>query len=832
MAAFAGPPTVQALKESSWGAPSARSVAAASCSHACSAAVSSATARSQRAHTSLGNSARPLHRRFAVGSHDLQSGALSGGFFGTRSQRALLRRPRHGSQVSESRSAPGAAGGGVFEALRLFAFWQSIRHAVQVVQGAGRALFEGIDYVVRHRNEVWERWANIIRATFLGVSVLVTGFLASVFVAACARTLPDFESLNAYVPRESIYIYDANGELITNINGEGNRIVVPLERISPNLKLSVLAIEDRAFYSHPGVNPKGILRALVTNTRGGKVSQGGSTLTMQLIKNLYLSPRRTITRKLIEAILALRLERKIDKDKILELYLNQIYWGHNQCGAETAARNYFGKSAAELTLGEAAMMAGLIQAPEAYSPFVSMEFAKQRQETVLRALVELNWITPQEADAARAEKLSIDKLNSQMSHAPYVTDAVLNALNERFGKDVVSRGGLFVQTTIDLKMQRAAQNAVRKGYDNLRRGGVKAQQMALVAVDPQTHFIKAMVGGIDFYRSQFNRALNSYRQPGSTFKPYVYYAALASGKYGPESTVLDSPVTYTKWGVAYSPRNYDGGFYGPISVRRALQASRNVPVVRLGQEFGVDNIVDICRQLGMSQPAYPAPSMVLGTVDMSPLEVANSYSTFASGGWHAEPTFIFQVKDRHGHVLWDSTPQQRLVLDPDACAALTNLLQSVVDAGTGRGAKLPDRPAAGKTGTTSSERDVWFVGYTPQLSCAIWVGNDDNRTLGGRVTGGGHVAPIWRDFMTEALRGYPVIQFPPIPSQYLSLRGGDSGDGAYAPGEEGAARAPPLHLRSPRRPRAPPGGRPAPPPAAAAAARDRSDAAFLVTIIV
>eukprot|EP00276_Gloeochaete_wittrockiana_P015215 CAMPEP_0184345324 /NCGR_PEP_ID=MMETSP1089-20130417/13749_1 /TAXON_ID=38269 ORGANISM="Gloeochaete wittrockiana, Strain SAG46.84" /NCGR_SAMPLE_ID=MMETSP1089 /ASSEMBLY_ACC=CAM_ASM_000445 /LENGTH=582 /DNA_ID=CAMNT_0026675581 /DNA_START=24 /DNA_END=1772 /DNA_ORIENTATION=- len=512
-----------------------------------------------------------------------------------------------------------------------------------------------------------------------------------------------------------------------------------------------------------GVNPKSIVRAFVKNFKKGKVSEGGSTITMQLVKNLYLSPRRTMARKAVEAILALRIERVVPKDKILELYLNQIYWGHNQCGAETAARNYFGKSAQDLTLGESAMMAGLIQAPEAYSPFVHMEYAKQRQDVVLRSMVEMKWITPQEAEAARSEKIQVDKLNSQMSHAPYVTDAVLCALNERFGKEVVSRGGLYVQTTIDLAMQRAAQNAVRTGFERLKRQGVRAEQMALIAIEPQTHFIKALVGGVDFYKSQFNRALNSYRQPGSCFKPFVYYTALATGRYHPEAIVRDEPCTLVKWGQSYSPQNYDRTFQGPMTMRRALQASRNVPVVRLGVDVGIDNVVNVCHAVGVTQKIYPAPSMVLGTVDMSPVELANSYATFASGGWYANPTFIYRVKNRHNHILWDNTPQQKLVLKTEACTMLTDMLKSVIDAGTGRGAKLLDRPAAGKTGTTSSERDVWFVGYTPQLATAVWVGNDDNRTLGNRVTGGTYVAPIWREFMTEALKGRPVLQFPNPP---------------------------------------------------------------------
>jgi len=284
--------------------------------------------------------------------------------------------------------------------------------------------------------------------------------------------------------------------------------------------------------------------------------------------------------------------------------------------------------------------------------------------------------------------------------------------------------------------------------------------MALVAVDPRTHFVKAMVGGVDYKQSQYNRAIQALRQPGSAFKPFVYYTAFASGKYGPDSTVYDSPVSYPDGYEYYSPQNYDGTFAGPMSIRRALEMSRNVPAVKLGQEVGLNKVIEVCRTLGIKSPIEPVISLPLGAVDLTLLEMAGAYATFANNGWHSDTTFIAQVTDSSGNLLLDNTPKPQLVLDPWAAASLNSVLQGVVDRGTATAASL-DRPAAGKTGTTSSERDIWFVGYVPQLSVAVWVGNDNYAPLGYGATGGTLVAPIWRDFMEQALQGVPVQSFRP-----------------------------------------------------------------------
>jgi penicillin-binding protein 1A len=595
----------------------------------------------------------------------------------------------------------------------------------------------------------------------LGTMMLTSSVIAGglVGLAISFRNLPDVRILRSYVPSETTHIYDVKGKLLSSIHGEANREVIPLDKISPDLKRAVLAIEDSYFYSHRGVNPGAIIRAFMANWEKGETVEGGSTLTMQLVKNLFLTPKRNFSRKVAEAVLALRLEQILTKTQILELYLNQVYWGHNTYGVETAAESYFGKSSADLNLAESAMMAGLIQAPESLSPFIDYKKAKQRQYVVLRRMRDLQWITPQEEAAARKQPIRLGKVTSfQGSAMPYVTEATVQELTKRFGRDALLKGGMRVQTTVDTKLQRIAEDVVKRGHANLLAQGVYADQMALVAVDPRTHFVKAMVGGVDYSKSQYNRAVQALRQPGSAFKPFVYYAAFATGKYSPESIVSDTPVSYPDGYEYYSPQNYDGSFSGPITIRRALEVSRNVPAVRIGQDIGLNKVIDACRTMGIRTPIEPVVSLPLGAVDLTPLEMAGGYATFASNGWYSETTMIVQVTDSMGNVLLDNTPKPQLVLDPWATASLNSVLQGVISQGTGTAAQI-GRPAAGKTGTTSSERDIWFVGYVPQLSVAVWAGNDNYTPVGRGATGGGFIAPIWRDFMEQALRGVPVENF-------------------------------------------------------------------------
>lgn len=609
--------------------------------------------------------------------------------------------------------------------------------------------------------------AKATGGTIVGLSLLTSSIIAGglVGLAISFRNLPDVRVLKNFEPAQTSYIYDIKGMLLASFHGEEHRKKVPYEEISPDLKRAVLAIEDSNFYTHGGVNPNSIARATLKNWQSGSVVEGASTITMQLVKNVFLTPQRTITRKLVEAVLAIRVEQVFSKDEILDMYLNNIYWGHNNYGAETASESYFSKSVSELNLAEAAAMAGIIQAPEVYSPFNNYEVTKERQAVVLNRMRDLGWITPEEAEEAKQAPLFVGKPQAwQSSKLPYVTDAVKEEIGQRFGKDTITKGGIRVQTTIDYDLQLQAEAIVQKSHRNLRRWGVRADQVALVAIDPRSHFVKAVVGGIDYDKSQFNRVLQSRRQPGSSFKPFVYYTAFASGKYTPYSSIPNYSKGFRDGtGELYRPQNYGGGDGGgDVTINHALATSLNIPAVVLGQRVGLDKVIEVCRTLGIKSPLQPVVSLPLGPIGVTPMEMASAYATFANNGWQSDTTMIVQVADSQGNIILDNTPQPKLVLNEWATASLTNVLQGVIQGGTASSADI-GRPAAGKTGTTTSERDVWFVGYVPQLSTAVWIGNDDfNRSLGRGVTGGGYAAPIWKQFMLTALKNEPVKYFPAV----------------------------------------------------------------------
>jgi penicillin-binding protein 1A len=607
--------------------------------------------------------------------------------------------------------------------------------------------------------------AKAAGGTVLGISMVTSAVAAGglVGLAFSFRNLPDVRVLRNYVPAETSYIYDIKGRLMTSLHGEANREIATIDQMSPELKLAVVAIEDSNFYRHRGLNPYSIARAAVANLKQGGVSEGASTLTMQLVKNLFLTQERTFSRKLAEAILAIRVEQVFSKEEILEMYLNTIYWGHNNYGIQTAAQSYFNKDANELNLAEASVLAGLIQAPERYSPFLNYENTKLRQKSVLNRLEALKWITPEEAETASQAPLLVGKPTAwRKSQSPFITEAVTKELEERFGKDKVLLGGIRVQTTVDMDFQKMAEESIRDSHNMLLSWGLRADQIALAAVDPRTHFVKALVGGVDYESSQFNRAVQARRQPGSSFKPFVYYAALASGNFSPSTIIADVPISYPIPGGIYKPQNYGGknDFSGNISIATALRKSKNIPAVKLGKAVGLEKVIEICNLLGINSPMQPVISLPLGSIGVTPLEMAGAFATFANNGWSSDTTVILQVTDSKGNVLLDNTPKLKQVLDPWATANLTTMLKGVLEpGGTGTKANI-GRPAAGKTGTTSSERDVWFVGYVPQLATAVWVGNDDYGSMGKGITGGDFAAPVWRSFMLKALENEPVKYFP------------------------------------------------------------------------
>jgi len=557
--------------------------------------------------------------------------------------------------------------------------------------------------------------AKITGGTILGISMLASSVMAGgmVGLALGFRNLPDVRSLRFYVPKQTSYIYDIKGRLLTTVYDQENRNLVKLNKISDHLKRAVVSIEDSRFYQHKGFNPRTIVRALKVNLASGRVVEGASTITMQLVKNLYLSKERTFNRKLVEAVLTIRLEQFFSKDEILEMYLNYIYWGHDSYGIETAAQIYFNKSASELNLSEAAMMAGIIQSPDQLSPFINYKAAKRRQGIVLRRMQEFRWITKAEEKAALEEPLKLANPNvSTPSLLPSITEAAIQELNNRLEPHVVKQGGLVVQLTIDYDFQRRAEKVVLQTQTNLRSQGMSADHVRLAAVDPRTHFIKVMVDSVDPKKDQFNRAILASR----------------------------------------------------MSIYESLVQSRNIPTVKLEKSLDLDKMIELFHKQGFTSDLLTITFLPLGSVEVSPLEIANGFATFANNGWYSQSTLIVRITDTQGNLILDNTPKPKLVLDPWSTATLTSVLPGVRQSETGISANIGS-PAVAKTGTTNSARDIWFVGYVPQLSAAVWVGNHNFEPIGNEVTGGKFAALIWQAFMLEALKNEPVEQFP-NPSQF------------------------------------------------------------------
>ncbi|HEU5299093.1 MAG TPA: PBP1A family penicillin-binding protein [bacterium] len=562
---------------------------------------------------------------------------------------------------------------------------------------------------------------------------------------------------------EATRIYAGGGELIASFYRE-NRKYVTLEEIPEHTRAAVLAIEDDRFYHHIGVDPRAVLRALVRNIRSGEMREGGSTITQQLARSLYLSRRRSITRKVAEMLLALELERRLTKDEILERYLNQVYFGQGAYGIQMAARVYFGKPAAELTLGESALLAALIRAPSIYNPYQNLPAAASRRRVVLDRMVRLHLADPEAAQAAREGRIALASPRNAGfvgMRAPYVSATVLQYLIDRYGEDLVYTGGLQVYTTIDLRMQAAAERALRRGVDRARAGRLNVTQGALVALNPLTGYIRAMVGGYDFERSSFNRVWQAQRQAGSAFKPFIYTAAVANG-WRPTRLILDAPVSYSDGSARrWTPQNYDKKFRGWITLRGALEQSINIPAIRTLQRIGPERVIASARRMGIRSPLSPTLSLALGASEVTPLEMASAYGTLAAMGVRADPILVLKVVDGQGRVLEENHPLRSAALEPRVAAQMIDLLKGVIVRGTGRRAAI-GRPAAGKTGTSDDYRNAWFIGFTPYLSTAVWVGNDDNTPM-RRVVGGTVPAGIWAAFMRTAGQTMPPDDWDGLP---------------------------------------------------------------------
>jgi penicillin-binding protein 1A len=589
--------------------------------------------------------------------------------------------------------------------------------------------------------------------------------IAFAVIAFYSRQLPDIDTISTYIPAETTKIYSVDGIILAELHQEENRIRIPIDTISPILQKSVIAMEDTDFWDHKGINIRGIFRALYRDIMAMAFVEGGSTLTQQLARNLFLEKQKKIERKIKEILMAVDIERKYTKTEILELYLNQVYWGHNAYGIESASQMYFGKKSKDLTLAESAGLVGMLNGPELFSPFRHFDRFKSRQRVVLGRLTELGIIDASQAEDAFNAQLLLAKRKKHRYKAGYFSSYVVDQLIEMYGEEAVYTSGMKVYTTLNYALQKHAEAVVSEYYAYgqkafaLKDGRVPSlnyNEAALLAVDPRNGYIVAMQGGVDFNESQFNRTVQANRQPGSAFKPFVYLAAFDKG-FSPGTIVSDAPVTFNTTEGPYSPQNYTLTFSGNLPLRRALENSINVIAVKLNDLVGPKTVVSYAHKAGIQSPLTPVLSLPLGANEVTMLELTQSYMVFANYGKKVEPVSILRVDDRNGVPLYTHRFKESQVLDENLVATLVDTMRGIVDYGTGRGAKLP-RPIAGKTGTTSDYKDAWFFGFVPQLVCATWVGNDDNDPMNG-VTGGWVPAQMWKDFMKEALVGVPAQDF-------------------------------------------------------------------------
>jgi penicillin-binding protein 1A len=628
-------------------------------------------------------------------------------------------------------------------------------------------------------------WAAVV-VVWLGVAL--TGL-----VVWYAYDLPDVDRIAKFERRPSVTLLAADGaELVSYGDLYGEPLSLP--EMARTLPLAVVAIEDRRFFEHPGVDVFGLARAAWANLMAGRIVQGGSTITQQLAKNVFLSSNRTLKRKVQEVLLALWLERHYSKQQILEMYLNRVYFGAGAYGVDAAAQRYFGKSAREVGLAESALLAGLLKAPSRLSPARDPRSAERRADLVLDNMADAGFIDQAAAERAKAERLKFTPRPSAEPGDLWFADWVMERLQDFIGPH---QADLIVVTTLDSKLQKLAAAAVEKG---LERDGEKRRigQAALLALG-RDGSVRAMIGGADYLDSQFNRATQARRQPGSAFKPFVYLAGLEAG-LRPEMAFRDAPFTVNGW----TPRNYGDEYLGVISMRQGLEQSVNTVAVQVAEQAGRGRVIDVAHRLGVVSDIPNHPSIALGSSEVTLLELTSAYAAIARGGEGVLPHGVTEIRRADGEVLYrrkGGGPGR--VADAGDVAMLIDMMEGVLERGTGRAARL-DRPAAGKTGTSSDFRDAWFMGFTGDLTAGVWVGNDDNSPMKG-VTGGNTPARIWRDFMVPAHKGLPP---QPLPDQvggaeavaqaaggFLDriIRNLTGGDGA----PEGAAKAVPAGASKP-----------------------------------
>lgn len=603
-----------------------------------------------------------------------------------------------------------------------------------------------------------------LAAPFSGV---LTGFFYTF-----TSDLPEIRELNSFKPSEITRVYTSDNKVLTEFYIEKRR-KVGIGDIPADLKSAIVMTEDRNFYNHIGVDIKGILRAIVKDIIAGEFVEGASTITQQLAKTLFFTSKKTIVRKIKEAIVALQIERRYTKDEILALYLNQIYMGSGAYGVDSAAKTYFGKNISDCNLSECAMLAALPRSPSRYSPLNNYKLAVKRRNIVLKILLKTNKID--DLTYKRTKKSSL-KLSSKKRDqiAPHFIEYIREKLEEQLGHSYVYKGGLSIYTTLNMDFQRRAeeisQNKISRLKLRMRRNGIKSQdpQCALIALENKNGAILSMVGGLNFKKSSYNRAIIAKRQPGSAFKPIVYAYAIEKG-FPQNKMLLDSPVVYKIGSKTWKPKNFSKSFLGEITMRKALSLSKNIPAIKLIDRLGTNSISSFGNKLGLKNRLRQNLSLALGTSEVTLLNLTSSYSVFANMGQKNSPYAIEKVVDKQGKTVFQNRAKKEIVMKRSTAAIITNMLEGVIKEGTGKRAKFLSRPVAGKTGTTDNYVDALFIGYSPEITTGVWVGNDNNTTLGRWETGARAALPIWIGYMKNTFKNQMVNYFD-IPDNTVMVR--------------------------------------------------------------
>ncbi|MBN1879948.1 PBP1A family penicillin-binding protein [bacterium] len=589
----------------------------------------------------------------------------------------------------------------------------------------------------------------------------MSGTTAGVLIGILLANLPPVDMLTCYKPAAQTVVFDKESNAIGQYYDE-RRLVLRRDEIPDRVIQSLLAAEDRLFYEHGGFDLKGIARALISNLKNRGISQGGSTITQQVARLMFLTNERTFSRKIKEALLTLLIERKFSKDEIITIYLNQSCFGHGAFGIEAAAKTFFNKSTGDLTVPESALLMSLLKNPTRFSPIKYPDRSKESRNRVLVRMSDAGFISREDLTVWLDEAMNINPDVQQGFIAPYFVEEIRRTLEVELGQEMLLKGGLRVRSTLDSRHQDCANRAIQQGLESYRERHPDADaiQAALISMRPASGDITAMVGGSSFRATQFNRAVQAKRQPGSSIKPFLYLAALMDG-YTPSTIIMDSPYTYKDpaTGRLWSPGNYDRHYRGPVTLRRSLEESLNVPTAKLVEKIGINKFLDVARRAGIQSELPPYPSTVLGAGEVTLIELTNAYATLASGGLKVRPRMILGVEDRDGRTIYKQDVSIQEVLPPVPCFQLAGILEGAVKRGTAWRAKGLERPVAAKTGTTDDCTNAWFIGFTPDLVVGVWIGFDVNQSMGHDETGSKAAGPVFTEFLKSVLQGEPVQEF-------------------------------------------------------------------------